>query len=190
MRPPSSHGLFALCALFATSALALEPKAPPPPAASTLRTIQLGPEGTIQYVAEPGDERSTGTLSVLPMESLVEPPAAAQDPNQPAEQDPNQPDEQEPNQPAAQEPNQPGEEEQPVLSARAASPLCSELHRKLAVRLLQLRGLDVDEATAPWIWQRISVFGEELPLSALQSDSTARNLAIELAQCETTAGTR
>ena len=182
MRPPSSHGLFALCALCATSALALEPKTPPPPAASTLRTIQLGPESTIQYVAEPGDERSTGTLSVLPMPPSVEPPADAQELDQPAEQ--------EPNQPAAQEPNRPGEEEQPVLSARAASPLCSELHRKLAVRLLQLRGLDVDEATAPWIWQRISVFGEELPLSALQSDSTARNLAIELAQCETTAGTR
>jgi hypothetical protein len=68
--------------------------------------------------------------------------------------------------------------------------LCNDLHAKLAVRLLQLRGFDVDEASAPWIWQRISVFGEELPLSALQSDSTARNLAIELAQCETAAVAR
>jgi hypothetical protein len=55
------------------------------------------------------------------------------------------------------------------------------------VRLLQLRGLDVDEVAAAWIWQRISVFGDELPLSALQSDFWARNLAVELAQCEAAA---
>jgi hypothetical protein len=166
MRPPSLHGLLALCAVLATPALAQEPKAPPPPAAATLRTIQLGPESTIQYLAEPGDEHSAGTLSVLPTAPSVE------------------------QEPAAEEPNQPRDEEQAVPSARAASPLCNDLHAKLAVRLLQLRGFDVDEASAPWIWQRISVFGEELPLSALQSDSTARNLAIELAQCETAAVAR
>jgi hypothetical protein len=166
MRPPSSRGLLALCALLAIPALARESKAPRRPAASTRRTIQLGPESTIQYFAEPGDERSEGTLSVLPTAPSVE------------------------RGPAAEEPNQPSEEERTVLSARATSAVCNDLHAKLTVRLLQLRGFDVDEVSAPWIWQRISVFGEELPLSALQSDSAARNLAIELAQCEATAGAR
>lgn len=163
MRPPSSHGLLALCALLAAPVLAQKQKGPPPPASSTLRTIQLGPGSTIQYLAEPGDERSEGTLSVLPTEPSVE------------------------QEPAAEEPSQPREEERTVLSARTTSTSCDDLHAKLTVRLLQLRGFDVDEVSAPWIWQRISVFGEELPLSALQSDFAARNLAIELAHCEATA---
>src|SRR5258708_38219858 len=166
MRPSRSHGLLAVCALLATTqALAQRPKAPRPrpPAASTLRTLQLGPDSTIQYAAEPGDERSTGTLSVLPVARSIEPG------------------------PLPEEPSQPREQEEAAPSARAASPSCGELRAKLAVRLLQLRGLDVDEVAAPWIWQRISVFGDELPLSALQSDFSARNLAVELAQCEAAA---
>jgi hypothetical protein len=171
MRSPSSHGLLALCALFATEAFAQEPKSSPPPAASMQRTLQLGPGNTIRYAAEPGDDRSEGTLSVLPM---VPPPSvergtAAQEP-------------------AAQEPN---EQEEVVPSVRAASGSCGGPRARLAVRLLQLRGLyDVDEVTAPWIWQSLAFYGEGLTLTALQSDLFARDLAVELAHCEAAAVAR
>lgn len=172
MRPFGSLGLLAVCALFATRALGQEPNAAAPSAASssaatTRRTLQLGPGSTVQYDAEPGDERSAGTLSVLPMPAppAGTPPAAER-------------------KTAAPEPR-----EQPAAtsSRAAATRPCEAARARLAVRLLQLRGLEVDETTAPWILQRLAFYGDGLPLSALQSDLFARTLAAELAHCEAAA---
>jgi hypothetical protein len=88
---------------------------------------------------------------------------------------------------AAQEPR---EQQQAAPSVRAVARACDGPRARLAVRLLELRGLEVDEVTAPWLWQRLAFFGESLPLSALQSDLFARNLAVELAHCESAAGAR
>jgi hypothetical protein len=176
MRPRGSTALIALCALFATRAPGQEPEtaassaAPPsaaPPSAGR-RTLQLGPGSTIQYEAEPGDERSAGTFNVLPMPA---PPSEGLPSAERAA--------------AAQEPR-----EQAAPSARAVTRPCDAPRARLAVRLLQLRGLEVDEVTAPWLWQSLAFFGDGLPLSALQSDLFARNLAVELAHCESAAGAR
>jgi hypothetical protein len=166
MRPAGSTAVIGLCALLASGAFGPEPETAPPSAASTRRTIQLGPGSTIQYEAEPGDARSAGTFNVLPMpmpsEGLPSPERET----------------------AAQQ------EAAPAPSVHAVSRTCDGSRARLAVRLLQLRGLEVDEVTAPWIWQRLAFFGDWLPLSALQSDLFARNLAVELAHCEAAAGPR
>jgi hypothetical protein len=187
MRPPGSIAVIALCALLAlvaTQALGQEPEPAPPSAAppaaappaaappatapssttATRRTLQLGPGSTIQYEAEPGDERSAGTFNVLPMPAV------------PAEGLPSAE-----RVVAAQEPRDP---EAAAPSVRAVARPCDGPRSRLAVRLLQLRGLEVDEVTAPWILQRLAFYGDGLPLSALQSDLFARNLAVELAHCE------
>jgi hypothetical protein len=188
MRPRGSTALIALCALFATRAPGQEPEtaassaappsaAPPsaaPPSAAPpsagRRTLQLGPGSTIQYEAEPGDERSAGTFNVLPM--------------------PAPPSEGLPSAERAAAAQKPREQEQAAPSARAVTRPCDAPRARLAVRLLQLRGLEVDEVTAPWLWQSLAFFGDGLPLSALQSDLFARNLAVELAHCESAAGAR
>jgi hypothetical protein len=169
MRPPGSIALIALCALLASRALGQEPETAPPSAASTRRTLQLGPGSTIEYEAEPGDEHSAGTFNVLPMPAV------------PAEGLPSAEREV-----AAQEPRA---QEEAAPSIRAAARPCEGPRARLAVRLLELRGLEVDEVTAPWIWQRLAFFGDWLPLAALQSDLFARNLAVELAHCEAAAQT-
>jgi hypothetical protein len=172
MRPAGSTaviGLCALLALLASRALGQEPETAPPSAASTRRTLQLGPGSTIQYEAEPADERSAGTFNVLPM-PVPSPSEGLPSPERET---------------AAQEEAAPA-----PPSVHAVSRSCDGPRARLAVRLLQLRGLEVDEVTAPWIWQRLAFFGDWLPLSALQSDLFARNLAVELAHCEAAAGPR
>jgi hypothetical protein len=171
MRPAGSTAVIGLCALLASGAFGQEPETAPPSAASTRRTIQLGPGSTIQYEAEPGDERSEGTFNVLPM------PAPPSEGLPSAER-------------AAAAAQEPREQEQAAPSARAVTRPCDAPRARLAVRLLQLRGLEVDEVSAPWLWQSLAFFGDGLPLSALQSDLFARNLAVELAHCESAAGAR
>ena len=94
-------------------------------------------------------------------------------------------------------------EEQAQTRARAAAQsaqrsraACDDLRMRLAARLLELRGVQVDPDVAAWIQRNayftadgvpaLQVFADPLFFSAMQSDSHARALATDLAHCEGT----
>ena len=138
------------------------------------RTLQLGGGSYIRYEVMPGDdEQPPGELVVMHME----PP------------------------PAAPQPAQATPEDQPETRARAAvrsyqrrRAACDDVRMQLAGRLLELRGVQVDPDVALWVTRNlyftgdgvpaVQVFADPLFFSAMQSDSTARGLAVELAHCE------
>ncbi|MFL5309422.1 MAG: hypothetical protein ACJ79H_03100 [Myxococcales bacterium] len=138
------------------------------------RTLQLGGGSYIRYEVMPGDdEQPPGELVVMHMEA---PPAAPQ---------------------AAQA----SSDDQPESRARAAvrsyqrrRAACDDARMRLAARLLELRGVQVDPDVALWVTRNlyfagdgvpaVQVFADPLFFSAMQSDSTARSLAVELAHCE------
>ena len=139
-----------------------------------MRTLQLGGGSYIRYEVMPGDdEQPPGELVVIHME----PP------------------------PAAPQPAQATPDDQPETRARAAvrsyqrqRAACEDLRMQLAGRLLELRGVQVDPDVALWVTRNlyftgdgvpaVQVFADPLFFSAMQSDSTARGLAVELAHCE------
>ena len=139
-----------------------------------MRTLQLGGGSYIRYEVMPGDdEQPPGELVVMHME----PP------------------------PAAPQPAQATPEDQPETRARAAvrsyqrrRAACDDVRMQLAGRLLELRGVQVDPDVALWVTRNlyftgdgvpaVQVFADPLLFSAMQSDSTARGLAVELAHCE------
>jgi hypothetical protein len=138
------------------------------------RTLQLGGGSFIRYEVMPGDdEQPPGELVVMHME----PP------------------------PAAPQPAQASADEQPESRARAAvrssqrrRAACDEVRMQLAARLLELRGVQVDPDVALWVTRNLYFTGDGVPavqvipdplfFSAMQSDTTARALAVELAHCE------
>ena len=138
------------------------------------RTLQLGGGSYIRYEVMPGDdEQPPGELVVMHME----PPAAAPQPAQASSDD------------------------QPESRARAAvrsyqrrRAACDEVRMQLAARLLELRGVQVDPDVALWVTRNLYFTGDGIPavqvipdplfFSAMQSDTTARGLAVELAHCE------
>ena len=138
------------------------------------RTLQLGGGSYIRYEVMPGDdEQPVGELVVMHME----PP------------------------PAAPQPAQANADDQPESRARAAvrsyerrRAACDDVRMQLAARLLELRGVQVDPDVALWVTRNlyftgdgvpaVQVFADPLFFSAMQSDSTARGLAVELAHCE------
>ena len=138
------------------------------------RTLQLGGGSYIRYEVMPGDdEQPPGELVVMHMEP---PPAAPQQ-------------------------AQAASDEQPESRARAAlrsvqrrRAACEDLRMKLAARLLELRGVQVDPDVALWVTRNLYFTGDGVPVlqifadplffSSMQSDSTARGLAVELAHCE------
>jgi len=145
------------------------------------RVKQLGGDNYIRYEVMPGDdEQPPGELIVMHME----PPPQA--PAQEAQ--------------AAPEPKAASED--PVEArARAAvraiqkrRAACEDLRMQLAARLLELRGVQVDPEVALWVTRNlyftgdgvpaVQVFADPLFFSAMQSDSTARGLAVDLAHCE------
>ncbi|HYZ90032.1 MAG TPA: hypothetical protein VE620_12110, partial [Myxococcales bacterium] len=93
------------------------------------------------------------------------------------------------------------EEVQPGPDSRAAlrtiqrrRAACDELRSRLAARLLELRGVQVDPDVALWIERNLyfagdgtpalQVFADPLFFSAIQSDFVARGIATDLAHCE------
>ena len=142
--------------------------------AAETRTLDLGGGSYIRYEVMPGDdEQPPGELVVMHME----PP------------------------PAAPQPAQATPEDQPETRARAAvrsyqrrRAACDDVRMQLAGRLLELRGVQVDPDVALWVTRNlyftgdgvpaVQVFADPLFFSAMQSDSTARGLAVELAHCE------
>ena len=139
-----------------------------------MRTLDLGGGSYIRYEVMPGDdEQPPGELVVMHME----PP------------------------PVAPQPAQATPDDQPETRARAAlrsyqrqRAACEDLRMQLAGRLLELRGVQVDPDVALWVTRNlyftgdgvpaVQVFADPLFFSAMQSDSTARGLAVELAHCE------
>jgi len=81
-----------------------------------------------------------------------------------------------------------------VRSYQRRRAVCEDLRMQLAARLLELRGVAVDPDVALWVERNLyfagdgipalQVFADPLFFSALQSDSTARGLAVDLARCE------
>jgi hypothetical protein len=142
-----------------------------------MRTKQLGNGSYIRYEVMPGDdEQPPGELVVMHMEAPKVTPSEAQT----------------------------AEEVQPGADARAAlrsiqrrRAACEEPRMRLAARLLELRGVQVDPDVALWIERNlyftgdgtpaVQVFPDPLFFSAMQNDSTARDLATELARCEESA---
>jgi hypothetical protein len=139
-----------------------------------MRTKQLGNGSYIRYEVMPGDdEQPPGELIVMHMEAPKTAPAEARN----------------------------AEEVQPGSDVRAAMrtverrrAACDDLRMRLAARLLELRGVQVDPDVALWIERNLyftgdgtpalQVFADPLFFSAMQNDSTARGLATELAHCE------
>lgn len=138
------------------------------------RTLQLGGGSYIRYEVMPGDdEQPPGELVVMHMEAPAPAPQQAQ---------------------AAAD-------DQPEARARAAvravqrkRAACDDLRMQLAARLLELRGVQVDPEVALWIQRNLYFAGDGVPalqvvadplfFSAMQTDSTARGLATDLAHCE------
>jgi len=138
------------------------------------RTLDLGGGSYIRYEVMPGDdEQPPGELVVMHMEP---PPAAPQ----PA---PVTPDDQAESRARAA-----------VRSYQRRRAACEDLRMQLAGRLLELRGVQVDPDVALWVTRNlyftgdgvpaVQVFADPLFFSAMQSDSTARGLAVDLAHCE------
>ena len=141
------------------------------------RTLQLGGGSYIRYEVMPGDdEQPPGELVVMHMD---QPPAA----------------------PQAAQTVQTTSDDQPESRVRAAvrsnqrrRAACDDLRMQLAARLLELRGVQVDPDVALWVERNLyfagngvpalQVFADPLFFSAMQSDTTARGLAVDLAHCE------
>jgi hypothetical protein len=73
--------------------------------------------------------------------------------------------------------------------------LCAPIRGKLAARLLELRGLEVDPGFAEWLTHNVTIGSEGVPelqligpdpllYEAVRSDLIARSLAEDLAQCQ------
>jgi hypothetical protein len=138
------------------------------------RTLQLGGGSYIRYEVMPGDdEQPPGELVVMHMEAPSPTP----------------------------QPAQASSDDQPETRARAAMrsyqrrrAACDDVRMQLAGRLLELRGVQVDPDVALWVTRNlyfagdgvpaVQVFADPLFFSAMQSDSTARGLAVDLAHCE------
>ncbi len=138
------------------------------------RTLQLGNGSYIRYEVMPGDdEQPPGELVVMHMEP---PPAAPQQAQAAADDQPE------------------SRVRAAVRSYQRRRAVCEDLRMQLAARLLELRGVAVDPDVALWVERNLyfagdgipalQVFADPLFFSALQSDSTARGLAVDLARCE------
>lgn len=145
------------------------------------RVKQLGGDSYIRYEVMPGDdEQPPGELIVMHMEAP--PPAPAQE-AQPAPEDPVE-----------------ARARAAVRAVQKRRAACEDLRMQLAARLLELRGVQVDPEVALWVTQNlyftgdgvpaVQVFADPLFFSAMQSDSTARALAVDLAHCEQAANAR
>jgi hypothetical protein len=146
-----------------------------------MKTMQLGNGSYIRYEVMPDDDQQPpGQLVVMHFDAPAKPAPA----------------------PTAAE-AQAADDEQAQTQARAAAKsaqrsraACDDLRMRLAARLLELRGVQVDPDVAAWIQRNtyftadgvpaLQVFADPLFFSAMQSDSHARAIATDLARCEGT----
>lgn len=140
-----------------------------------MRTLQLGGGSYIRYEVMPGDDQQPpGELVVMHMETP--PPSATQQ------------------QEAAPDDQTGSRARAAVRAAQQRRAACDDLRMQLAARLLELRGVQVDPDVALWVTRNLYITGDGIPavqvfadplfFSAMQTDTTARGLAVDLAHCE------
>jgi hypothetical protein len=156
-----------------------------------VRTLQLGGGSFIRYEVMPGDDQlPPGQLIVMHVEPAPEEAEATQ-PAPPALAD---------EQAQAEARAQEAEQERARAAARNAQnsrAVCEDLRGKLAARLLELRGVQVDPDVALWVQRNlyfatngtpsVQIAPDPLFFSAVQSDATALGIVKEIARCEGTA---
>jgi hypothetical protein len=143
-----------------------------------MKTLQLGNGSYIRYEVLPDDDQQPpGELVVMHFDTPKPAPAPTQEEAQAAEDD------------AAA-----ARAKAAARSSQRRRAACDDLRMRLAARLLELRGVQVDPDVAQWIQRNLyftadgtpalQVFADPLFFSAIQSDFVARGLATDLAHCE------
>jgi hypothetical protein len=177
------RGIWAVCALAASAAFAQQPEK------REVRTLILpGNSGYIRYEVLPGDDDlPPGELNVVHEDPPPAPPPDTQAQTQTRTR-------------TQTEPYAPDDSRRRrVADRQRRQARCAPIRGKLAARLLQLRGLDVDPDFAEWLTHNVTIGSVEgvpqlhlvgpdpLLFAAVRNDLIARSLAQELAQCQATA---
>jgi hypothetical protein len=176
------RGIWAACALAAGAAFAQQPEK------REIRTMILpGNSGYIRYEVLPGDDDlPPGELNVVHEDPPV-PPTDTQAQTQTKTQAQTE-----------AEPYTAGDSPRRRMAQQRRA-RCAPIQGKLAARLLQLRGLEVDPDFAEWLTHNVSIDSLEgvpqlhlvgpdpLLFAAVRNDLIARSLAEELAQCQSAA---
>jgi hypothetical protein len=175
------RGIWAVCGLAAGAAFAVQP------GKRVVRTMILpGDSGYIRYEVLPGDDDlPPGEMTVIHEDAPPAPPSDTQAQTQTRTQTQTEPDTSE-------------DSRQTRRMAERQQSLCAPIRGKLAARLLQLRGLEVDPGFAEWLTHNVAIGSEGVPqlqligpdpllFEAVRNDLIARSLAEELAQCQSAA---
>jgi hypothetical protein len=185
MKDRIMRGIWAVCGLAAGAAFALQP------GKREVRTMILpGNSGYIRYEVLPGDDDlPPGEMTVIHEDAPPAPPADTQAQTKTQTQTEAEPE-------AADDSPQ---TRQRMAERQRQRELCAPIRGKLAARLLQLRGLEVDPGFAEWLTHNVTMGSEGVPqlqligpdpllFEAVRNDLIARSLAEELAQCQSAAG--
>jgi hypothetical protein len=179
------RSIWAFCGLAAGAAFAQQPEK------REVRTIILpGNGGYIRYEVLPGDDaRPPGELTVVHEEARPVPPTdTAQTQTKTQSQ-------------TEAEPYTADDSRQMrrrMAERQRRHARCGPIRAKLAARLFQLRGLDVEPDFAEWLTYNAALGPEGVPqlllvgpdpllFAAVRNDLIARSLAQELAQCQSAA---
>ena len=179
------RGIWAVCALAAGAAFAQQPEK------REVRTMILpGNNGYIRYEVLPGDDDlPPGQLNVVHEDPPPAPPPETQAQTQTRTQ----------TQTEAAPYTSDDLRRRRMAERRRWQARCAPIRGKLAARLLQLRGLDVDPEFAEWLTHNVTIGSVEgvpqlhlvgpdpLLFAAVRNDLIARSLAQELAQCQSAA---
>jgi len=177
------RGIWAVCGLAAGAAFALQP------GKREVRTLILpGNGGYIRYEVLPGDDDlPPGEMNVIHEDAPPAPPADTQAQTQTRTQTQ-----------AKAEPNDSPQTRRRMAERQRQRALCAPIRGKLAARLLELRGLEVDPGFAEWLTHNVTFGSEGVPelqligpdpllFEAVRSDLIARSLAEDLAECQSAA---
>ncbi|HWE23098.1 MAG TPA: hypothetical protein VG496_04075 [Myxococcales bacterium] len=145
-----------------------------------MRTVQLGNGSYIRYEVMPDDDQQPpGQLVVMHFEPVAPAPAETQTQAQAQ---------------AAEDEAAAARARVAVRNAQRRRAACDDHRARLAARLLELRGVQVDPDVALWIQRNLyfaadgtpalQISADPLFFTAMQSDSVARGLATDLAHCE------
>jgi hypothetical protein len=183
MKDRIMRGIWAVCGLAAGAAFALQP------GKREVRTMVLpGNSGYIRYEVLPGDDDlPPGEMTVIHKDAPPAPPADTQAQTQATTQTQ-----------AEAAPNDSPQTRRRMAERQRQRALCAPIRGKLAARLLELRGLEVDPGFAEWLTHNVTIGSEgvaELQLigpdpllyEAVRNDLIARSLAEDLAQCQSAA---
>ncbi len=178
------RGIWAVCGLAAGAAFALQP------GKREVRTMILpGDSGYIRYEVLPGDDDlPPGEMTVIHEDAPPAPPTETQAQAQSKTE----------TQTEADTADDSRQTHRRTAERQWQYALCAPIRGKLAARLLQLRGLEVDPGFAEWLTHNLTIGSEGVPqlqligpdpllFEAVRNDLIARSLAEELAQCQSAA---